>query len=410
MEIEIGELGNGLKIVHQRADSPVAHCGVMLNVGSRDESEEEHGIAHFIEHALFKGTKKRKAYHVLSRLDSVGGELNAYTAKEETSIYASFPRQYLSRAVELLADIILRSSFPEKELDREREVIMDEIDAYLDDPAEQIFDDFEDLLFHGHPIGRGILGTKESLAEISRQQIIRFVDKHYQPRNMVFSSIGRFSLHQIMGLLKKHFDAFRGDYLSVHRQPFRPNGMFQKNVERNLYQAHCVIGCRGYDLFDEKRKALAVLNNLLAGPPMNTRLGMELREKRGFTYTIESNYSPYTDTGCFSVYFGTSPKNLKKAQDVIFREFDRLGKKSLSGLQMSMAKKQLAGQLIMSRENPNAIMLSNAKSLLHYGQVDTLEETLAKLYRVTANELQEVALEVLDPAQQSMLTFTPGGL
>ena len=404
-ELHIFTLPNGMRVVHQPVKSAVAHCGVMISAGTRDEEEHEHGLAHYIEHCVFKGTEKRKTFHILSRLDAVGGELNAYTTKEETAIHASFPREYYHRTIELLSDVVFHSVFPPKEIEKEKEVIYDEIHSYLDDPSEQIFDDFENHLFRDHPLGRDILGTPESLKALTRNDILKFIRRNYQTENMIISSVGQIEPWRLKKLLERYFGEVRTEGEQPPRSPFKHHDAFNEISERSTYQAHCVMGAPAYSALDEKRKNLALLNNLLGGPPMNTRLGMEIREKRGIAYTIESSFHPYTDTGWLNIYFGTSNKNLNKTIRLVHKELRRFREQRLGERQLSMAKKQLCGLVAMAAENNASMMLSNAKSLMLYDTIDTLEATYEKIHSITADDLLETANELLTPDKISVLAY-----
>ncbi|NVK27119.1 MAG: insulinase family protein [Flavobacteriia bacterium] len=402
---EIFSLPNGLRIVHRYVDSPVAHCGLIINVGSRDENDNEQGMAHFIEHVLFKGTKKRKAYHILSRLEDVGGELNAYTSKEETILYASVLERHLPRAIELLFEIAFQSTLPEKEVNKERDVINDEISSYLDSPSELIFDDFEDLLFSGHPIGRNILGTPESLAAINRPRLMEWMQKHYSPERMVFSTVGRFNIKDI----KKWIDKYATDLPSgdprYHRRPINEYTTKYQFENKETHQTHAIIGNRGYGLHHPELSAMILLNNLLGGPGMNSRLNLNIREKYGFAYNIESFYTPYTDTGTFGVYVGTDKGTIDRSLRLIHRELRLLRDKKLGVIQLKKAKQQLLGQIALSQENNASSMIGQGRTLLHYDKIDTFEEIAERIESVTSDALIRVANEVFDSTQLSTLVY-----
>ena len=313
MDLLLHTLDNGIRLVHHRIPGLVAHCGLIINTGSRDETEPEHGMAHFIEHVLFKGTKKRKAYHILSRLEDVGGELNAYTTKEETAVHASFLKEDYERAMELISDITFNSVFPEKEIEKEKDVVIEEINSYLDNPAELIFDDFEELIFSDQPIGRNILGTPESVKLFSQKKIFEFISNNYNTHEMVFCSVGNISDETILRLFKTHF----GDIVTKKKTEradkvwlYKPSSLTKK---MNTFQNHCIMGNIAYDLKDKRRMGMFLLNNILGGQGLNSRLNLSLREKNGLAYNVESSYNPYLDTGIFSLYFGTDSHNLKKA-------------------------------------------------------------------------------------------------
>ena len=389
------ELANGIRVVHvYETISQVAHCGLMVNTGSRDEAPDEQGMAHFIEHAIFKGTKKRKAFHVLNRIDSVGGELNAYTSKEETAIYASFSKEHFARAIELIADVAFHSVFPEKELEKEKEVVIDELNAYMDSPSEQIFDDFEELLFEGHPIGRNILGTAESVRSFSREQLLKFITRNYSTNEMVISVVGNVKPKQVVYFIEKFFANLPASHRKKDRNfnvPLQPS---VKTIERNTFQAHFISGVRAYLIGHPLQATLALVNNMIGGPAMNTRLHMQLREKRGIAYHVESNYQPYTDTGVNSIYIGTDKKSILKCKRVIRNELDALRNKFLGVNQLAMAKAQLKGQVLLNNESRVNTMLGLAKSVLHVNEIKTDEQIVAEIDAITASQVAEVVNEL----------------
>jgi predicted Zn-dependent peptidase len=398
-------LNNGIRIIHKQAEGEVAHLGVIINAGSRDEEDSEHGIAHFIEHVIFKGTQKRKAYHVISRLEDVGGEIDAYTTKEETAIYAGFLKEYYSRTLELFADIIFNSSFPEKELEKEKEVILDEINSYKDSPAELIFDDFEELIFKGHPIGRSILGEPKSLKKYKRKHLQHFLQKNYNTNQMVICSVGDVKFSKLLKWAKKYFEEYETNTRITERKPL--NGYDAQIIEqsKDTYQAHCILGNRAYAITDKKRLPLELLNNILGGPGMNSRLNMALREKHGYTYNIESFYNPYTDTGIFGIYFGTEVEKVERSMKIIEREIKKLKEKPLGILQMERAKKQLIVQMAIGAENKSSLMLNIGRSYLLFDTVDPLEKVYEKVNSVNAMQLQEVANEIFDFKKLSTLLY-----
>ena len=398
-------LSNGLRVIHHHTPAIAAHVGLIIHAGSRHELPHEHGLAHFIEHAFFKGTKKRKAYHILSRMDDVGGEINAYTTKEETCLHTSFLKEDLERAIELINDIAFNASFPAKEISKEKEVILEEINSYKDDPAESIFDDFEELIFADQAIGKNILGEPELLKQFTTQHIYEFIQRNYHTEQMVISSVGNYSLKTLTKYLEKHM----GHTQPTHTPRPTPEkarytqGTLHKSL--NTHQAHCMIGTTAYSLFEDKKTALTLLDNLIGGPGLNTRLNMSLRERLGYVYHTESNYTPYTDTGIFSVYFGTDKQHLEKALNHVLKEFALLRNQKLGTRQLHKAKRQLFGQLAISGENNNNLMLSMGKSMLHFGQVDTLEQMHKKVENINANHLLVVANEILQPDNLSFLTY-----
>jgi predicted Zn-dependent peptidase len=406
MEFHTFTLANGLRILHKQVRSPVAHCALIINAGSRDEAPHQEGLAHFIEHMLFKGTQKRKAYHILSRLDDVGGELNAFTGKEETTIYSAFLSEFYPRAVELIFDICFQSVFPEKELIKEKDVVLEEISSYLDSPSELIFDDFETLIFKGHPIGRHILGTPESVKQLTRTDVTSFIKSHYNPEQMVLASVGNIAPQKFQQLAEKFGGGFLENKRQGIRQPLNGYHAEQRTEAKDTFQTHLILGNRAYDMRQEKARTLILLNNLLGGPGMNSRLNLNIREKYGFAYNIESFYTPYSDTGIFGIYAGTDHSTIDKTLSLIHKELRFLREKPLGILQLSKAKKQLMGQIALAQESNGNLMLSLGKSLLHFDRVDTLEQVYQKIEAITEKDLQETANEVFTPEQLSLLTYT----
>jgi predicted Zn-dependent peptidase len=405
MDLLLNTLDNGIRLVHHRIPGLVAHCGLIINTGSRDETVPEHGIAHFIEHMLFKGTKKRKAYHILSRLEDVGGELNAYTTKEETAIHASLLKEDYERAIELISDITFNSVFPEKEIEKEKDVVIEEINSYLDNPSELIFDDFEELIFSNQPIGRNILGTPESVKSFSQKKIYDFIANNYNTRQMVFCSVGNISDEKILKLFKTHFANIVTEK-KVERINrtwlYKPASVTKK---MNTYQNHCIMGNLAYNLKDKRRMGMFLLNNILGGQGLNSRLNLSLREKNGLAYNVESSYNPYCDTGIFSIYFGTDNQYLNKSVSIAMTELKKLRTAKLGTIQLSKAKNQIKGYLAREYENYESLMLSLGKSLLIFNKIDSIEELCKKIDAVTASELLETANDIFEPSKMSMLIY-----
>ncbi len=405
MEFYTHTLNNGIRIIHKPENGEVGYCGMIINAGSRDEKENEHGMAHFIEHVVFKGTKKRKAFHVLSRLEDVGGELNAYTTKEETCIYATYLKEDYQRSMELIADITFHSVFPEKELIKEKEVIIDEINSYKDSPAELIFDDFEELLYPNHPIGRNILGTPEILKSFTREDIFSFIKNNYHTDQIVFCSVGQQEFKKVIKLAEKYFGEIPENRRKIKRQPIAKNQPQIVKTNKDTYQSHVVLGGIAYDYNHPKRLGLHLLNNLLGGPGMNSRLNMSLREKKGIAYNIESTYTAFYGTGVFSIYFGTDRKNVDKSIKIVFNELNKLRNQTLGTLQLHKAKRQLKGQIAISSENKENLMLNIGKSYLLYNKVDSLDYIYKKIDALTASDLLEVANECFNPEDLSQLIY-----
>ncbi len=398
-------LPNGLRLIHKSTQSTVSYCGFTVNAGTRDEAEAYGGLAHFVEHTIFKGTTHRRSSHILNRMEVVGGELNAYTSKEETVVYSIFPGAHLARAMELLADLIADSQFPEKELRKEREVVVDEINSYQDTPSELIYDDFESRLFEGCSLGHNILGSVDSLERITSSVARRFLIDHYTPGNMVFFFMGatpfyrvkRLAEHYLGGLIRPEVQSER--MLSPLAQPF------SCRVARDTHQSHVIIGARAYDLYDKRRRSLLLLNNLLGGPGMNSLLNVSLREKRGYVYTVESNVTSYTDTGLFTIYFGTDHRYMQRCIDLVKKELKRLRDERLSTSHLLAAKRQFMGQIEVSSDNSENVALALGKSFLRYGRFDSLSEIAALVDCITADDLLAVANELLAEDRLSMLIY-----
>lgn len=405
VKINTSRLKNGIRIIQQQVESPAAHFGIILNTGSRDELADEQGIAHFIEHVIFKGTKKRKAFHVISRIEDVGGELNAYTGKEETAVYATFLNEHYDRSMELISDIMTNSTFPERELEREKEVVIEEINSYKDSPQELIFDDFDELLFDGHPIARNILGTPALVKSFSKQSITRFIGNNYHTDEMVLSSVGNIPFDKFHAMSERYFGEI------PERRRIQPRAVFSnyvpgfRMVKKDTFQTHCILGNIAYDARNKKRMSMVLLNNILGGQSMNSRLNLSLRERNGMAYNVESTYSSFSDTGQFSVYFGTDRENLEKAIRLVKKEFTLLKEKKLGTLQLSKAKKQLIGQIAISSEDRDDLMLTLGKSFLLYDKVDSLEKIYNEIEQISGQIILEIANEILDEKSLSTLIY-----
>ncbi|GAB4257326.1 MAG: pitrilysin family protein [Vicingaceae bacterium] len=403
----VNTLKNGIRTVFIPHKSEVAHCGFIVDVGSRDEQTNEHGMAHFIEHAFFKGTKKRKPFHILNRIDSVGGEINAYTTKENTCLYSSFTYEYLDRSVELLSDILFNSTFPEKELEKEKDVIIDEIKSYLDNPFEQIYDDFEAMVFDNHPLSHNILGTQKDVKSIHKKGLLHFINRNYQANRIVFSIIGNFTANKVQKIIDKYISPIELNNNQIERDLFSDYQPKTKIISNGVNQCHCMLGNIAYSEKDERKLGFVLLNNLFGGPGMNSKLNINIREKYGLTYNLESTYTTYSDTGLFGVYLGTEKKNLDKSISLVLKEMKKLKEKPLSSTQIHQAKKQLIGQIKLSNENKSNTMLAVGKSLLTFDKVDTLEDVFKKIEKIEAKDLQDIANEIFNENQLSTLIFQP---
>lgn len=405
MDLLIHTLPNGIRLVHAPVSGMVAHCGLIINAGSRDELEGEHGIAHFIEHMLFKGTRKRKSYHILSRLEDVGGELNAYTTKEDTAIYASFLRDDYERATELIADITFNSIYPEKEIKKEKDVVIEEINSYLDTPAELIFDDFEEQIFDGLPLGRSILGKPDTVKSFSRKKVTEFIARNYCPEQIVFCSVGNIPVDKILKTFKHHFGHIKPGKKENQKSPawnYKPSNI---NRQKDTYQNHCIIGNRAFSIRDDKRLGMFLLNNILGGQGLNSRLNLALREKNGLAYSVESNYTPYSDSGSLSIYFGTDKQYLEKSISIVTKELNKLCSEKLGIIQLGKAKRQIKGYLARGYENHENLMLSLGKSLLTFDRIETIGETYSKIDAITSAQLHDIANEVFERDGLSTLIY-----
>ncbi len=396
---------NGLRLIYQYTSSQVSYAGFTVNVGSRDEKIGEEGLAHFVEHLLFKGTLHRKSRHILNCLGNVGGELNAYTSKEETVIYSVFLSKYLSRAVDLMSDLILHSQFPASEIKRETEVILDEINSYHDNPSELIYDDFEDLLFEHHALGHNILGNCHTLPTFTSTDGLQFLHENYVPSRMVFFFRGSTPFKQVTTTVSRIWGISPEKENVLQRTPPNEYTPFTRHISLNTSQAHVLVGNRAYNMFNPHRAALFLLNNLLGGPNMNNRLNIALREKTGYVYTVESSVTTYTDTGTFTIYFATAPSNVERCLSLLHRELERLRKTPLTTLQLSMAKRQFMGQIAIDSENSESMALGMGKAFLHYKKYESLQETFAHIEAVTALELCDVANEIFDESNLSRLIY-----
>jgi predicted Zn-dependent peptidase len=405
LEPYIFTLSNGIRVVYVHAPAQVAHLGVTILAGSRYENKGEEGLAHFLEHCIFKGTKKRRSLHILSRLDSVGGELNAYTTKEEICVYASFTKEYIRRSSELISDIILNSTFPPKEIEKEKEIILDEINSYLDAPSDKIFDDFEEHLFKNHELGNNILGTRESVSSFTQQDLLNYVHRFFFPENMVISFVGDISTTKLKAILEKDFGSLKHQAPMVKPRDFNSYQAFKIRSKEANIQAHGIIGGLAPSYNDEHRRAMTLLINVLGGPALNSRLILSIREKYGYSYNIEANYSPFAETGYWSIYFGTDQKYLNKTIKLIYKELKLIREKSFTESQLKGAKEQLKGHLALSLDSNSGIMLGLGKSLLLFNQIDSIQEIYAGIDKVTVQDLQEVAAKYFDELNISELIF-----
>ncbi|MES2377038.1 MAG: pitrilysin family protein [Bacteroidota bacterium] len=407
MEYQLYTLSNGIRVMYKYAPSAVTHCCLLVNAGSRDELPNQEGLAHFIEHLLFKETERRSTNQILNRLEIVGADLNAYTTKEYTCIHASFLNPYLERAIDLFEDIVFHSTFPEDELEKERGVIQDEIASYLDQPEEAIQDDFEELLFKDHPIGKNILGTTETVGALSRDDMKQFIATNYNTNDIIFAVIGDYDFKKVSKLGDKYFGHIEPNYNKKSRITPVVNVTGNHIIHKPISQTHCVIGNQAYSSSHHHKTGLLLLNNLLGGMGMSNRLNLEIREKHGIAYTIESNYTALTDTGIFSIYFGTDTGKADKATKLVHKELKKLREQKLGTLQLHQTKQKFIGQIALAEENRMSLIISMAKSLIDFNYVDTLPQLFEKINAVTAEQLLEISNEIFDESKMITLLFEP---
>ncbi len=402
-------LPNGIRLAHREVThTKIVHCGIMLDIGSRDEKPHQIGLAHFWEHMAFKGTKKRKSYHIINKLEVVGGELNAYTTKEKICFYASVLDNHFDKAIDILSDITFHSIFPEKQIEKERGVILEEMSMYLDSPEDAIQDELDSLVFQNHTLGNNILGTKESVQSFTQNDLKNFVEENLDTSKIVVSVVGNITFKKAIRLVEKYLlDIPTKSNNSLRTKP--SNYKSQNLVfEKPINQAHVALGIPSYSLNDKNRFAYFTLIHLLGGSGMNSRLNASLREKHGLVYGIDANYTAFTDSGYTSIFYATEPKNLKKANQLVQKEIELLKTKPLGSLQLKNLKEQLMGQLAMSDESNQSFMLMMAKSLLDLNKVNTLEEVFSKIQVINASDLKNLAIEALPKESFSNLTYKAG--
>ena len=440
-------LDNGLRIIHLPSDSKVVYCGYQINAGTRNEEPGEEGLAHFCEHVTFKGTERRKAWHILNCLESVGGDLNAYTNKEGTVYYSAILKEHIARAVDLLSDIVFHSVYPQAEIDKEVEVICDEIESYNDSPAELIYDEFENILFKGSPLGHNILGTAEQVRAFKTEDALRFTRKLYRPDNAIFFAYGDIDFKKLVKLIQKALgecpkgrelacsadcksaetpteeriaeETPTGETPTEEMEAGDANHKVQSSkfnvqskvagqtivMQKNTHQAHVMIGTRAYDVNDDRRMPLYLLNNMLGGPGMNAKLNLALREHNGLVYTVESTMVAYGDTGTWSIYFGCDEHDVKRCLRLVRKELDKFMQKPLSDAQLKAAKKQIKGQIGVACDNRENFALDFGKSFLHYGWEKNVDRLYEQVDEITAAQIQAVAQELFDKDRLTTLIF-----
>jgi predicted Zn-dependent peptidase len=400
------QLSNGIRLVNMWDNSPVAYCGFVVNAGTRDENPDEPGMAHFVEHMLFKGTEKRKSWHIINRLDSVGGELNAYTTKEETYVYATVLSSDFEKAMELCSDVLFHSVFPNNEISKEVEVIIDEINSYKDSPAELIYDDFENFLFEGSSIGRNILGNSKSLRRYSSDDAKAFVNRNYCTDQILFFSLGNIAFKKIVKWANRCFgEISERSKLEKRLKPSMSLPISQL-IKKRVNQSHTMIGGFAYDLYSDNRLPLYLLNNVLGGPGMNSKLNMSLRERAGLVYSVESSLTSYSDCGLISIYFGADEKNRERCEELIFNELKSIREKAFSSLQLNRSVKQLMGQLSIGQENKESLVLSLAKSFLYFNRFESLSVVENRLNTITPSELLDIANNIFKETNLFTLTYS----
>ncbi|MBP5677174.1 MAG: insulinase family protein [Bacteroidales bacterium] len=402
---EYHTLSNGINIILSHTPSRVVYSGVYIGVGSRHETGSDEGMAHFIEHSLFKGTEHRRAHHILNRIDGVGGELGAFTTKEETCLYATSLAEHMPRCIELFADILFCSTFPEAEIEKEKEVVIEEINSYSDTPSELIYDQFEELAYAGHPLAHNILGTKRNVRRFSTERLRRYMHDNYTPNRMVLSVVGDVSMERLVRLCERHLGSHNvsGSVPTPQPQPrFHP---FERTVHRRTHQAHLLVGCEAPHLYSREKTAFTLLNNILGGPAMNSRLNVAVRERHGFCYTIESQYVTFSDSGLFYVYAGVDPGSQQKALELIHDELRRMATTALTPRQLLAAQRQFIGQMAITAADGSNEMQSIGKARLCFEHVDTLEEMNADVLNVSADDLRNVAERCFAEGQFGTLVY-----
>lgn len=407
-EHEIYTLKNGIRIIHNHVTTTkIVHCGIMLDIGSRDESPANQGIAHFWEHMAFKGTRKRKAFHIINRLESLGGELNAYTDKEKILFYASLRDDYFERAIELLTDITFDSVFPASQIEKERQVILEEMSMYFDDPDDSLQDEFDQVVFGKHSLGMNILGTEKTVRTFKRKNFQQFIRENLDTKRIVFSCVGNIAMDKVIKLAEKYLGAIPKVSSTKKRTPFKNYKPREVVLSRPVKQARCAVGRTAYSFTDERRSPFFMLTGILGGSGMNSRLNLALREKHGFVYSIGAQYVPFTDTGLFVISFGTEPSQLKRSIALVKQELKKLSHSPMGVKQLASSKEQLLGQIAMAEENNISFMMMMARNLLDQGRVTSLDEIFDRVKHTSAQQLQQLANEMFDEDKLSYLVMEP---
>jgi len=405
MNYKTHKLSNGFRLIYQKTNRKVAYCALIINTGTRDELDNEHGVAHFIEHMLFKGTEKRKAYHIISRMEDVGGEIDAYTTKEETCIHTSFLAEHYDRTLELLSDMVFNSKFPEKEIEKEKKVIIDEIESYNDSPSELIFDEFEEIIFSNNNLGRNILGTKKTVKSFKVNNLKDFYNRAYNTDQMVMCFVGNVEFEELIKSFTKYYNNIPEKKRNFKRVKFENYSPKQIEISKKTHQAHCVVGTTAYNINNNMHIVLSLLNEILGGAGLNSRLNLSLREKNGLAYYIESSFMPYSDTGIFNIYFGCEKNKINKSLSIIKSEINKLKLVPLGKQQLVKAKKQMLGHIAISLENPENLLLNLGKSYLLFNKVDSLEIISEKIEKINSDDILKVANEIFNFDNFSSLIY-----
>jgi predicted Zn-dependent peptidase len=407
-EFNVHQYPNGITLLHKQVTSTrIAHCGYIFDVGSRDEHIKNQGLAHFWEHMAFKGTEKRKTFQILSKLEEVGGDLNAYTTKEKIWFHASLPFSHLERAVDILTDISFYSTFPEKEIEKEKKVVLEEMHMYADSPEDAIQDEFESVIFPHHSLGYNILGTEKTLYSFKKEDLIKFLKKNVDTSRVAFVVLSPHSFSEVKSIADKYLSSVKPQHIFKEREKnkgFKPTTIIKSS---DTSQTHCIIGGLGLNIKEERRLGLFLLSNLLAGPGMTSMLNMAMREKKGYVYTIDSNFTSYIDTGLFSFYFATEAKQFEKALEVFHKELEKVREKQLTTVQLHKLKEQIKGQLIMAEENNSNFMQMMGKSYLDFGKIDSFEQIVKKIDGITSKEIIDLANQLMNPNRMSKLIYEP---
>lgn len=406
-EYNLIQLDNGIRILLHYQNSPITHTCMIVNAGSRDEEEGKYGVAHFIEHLLFKRTERRSTNQILNRLEQVGGDLNAYTTKEYTCLHASFLNPHLERALDLFEDVLFHSTFPDNEIEKEKGVILDEMASYLDSPEESIMDDFEDLLFNGTGLGHNILGLEDDLKSLQKPDVLDFMLQNYDTNEIVIAIGGKYSLAQVERISNKIFGKIKPNSRLRQDKVTNENTGQRIVIQKPINQAHYMLGVQTFGIYDERKTAMLLLNNMLGGFGMSSILNLGIREKYGIAYTIESNFTMYSDAGHFNIYLGTDEEKLNKAVSLVFKELNRLKASPISTYQLKQAKQKFKGQIALAEENRMSMIIAEAKNIIDYGKVIPLQEVFDKIDQVSADDLLDLCTTYFDESRLTSLSFVP---